>query len=106
MSIIERVTVNLREDEKSALEPFIAEGHEEHEALIRWAQANKVAVGSQGALIRALALLGAEHLREGARNEALEAGYARLAADQDASKAERRAIRDRAMVRAEARIAE
>lgn len=78
------MSVTLDRDDETVMERFAQAGTDERTALLAWAGEHGVpvsAVSSDAALIRALLRVGAESLRE----QALDAGYAELAAAAETS---------------------
>jgi len=94
-----RITVTLAGTDESSVSVFSNPQRSEHAALVSWAaQRGFMGLGSEASVIRALVQAGAEALQE----DALDRGYAELAAMSDpAEQAERRAIRDRYVERTE-----
>lgn len=104
MLTTKRVSVTLDDPDLRAIEAFADSSRPERATLEEWATRHGITVrdASDSAILRTLVRAGAEALRE----KVLEDGYKRLAASRDEDRAERRAIRDRANKRAEARLAE
>ena len=92
-----RISVTLEGPDQQAIEAFADQSRPEHATLEEWASQHGIGIrgASEAAIVRVLARAGAEALRE----KALEEGYARLAADRQADRDERRALRDRAAAR-------
>jgi|SRR5258707_9540141 hypothetical protein len=90
-----RLPVTLEVSDERAIESFLESGRPESEMLRRWADAHQMpVVASQSAVLRLLARVGAESLHQ----QAIEAGYAKLAEQGAAEKAlaeTRRQRRDR-----------
>jgi hypothetical protein len=101
MASTRRISVTLDAPEQKAIEVFADPARPEHATLEAWANQHGLSVrdDSDAAVLRTLVRAGAEALRE----KALEQGYARLAESRSNDAAERRALRDRAAKRAEAR---
>lgn len=104
MTETRRISVTLDVPDQQAIEPFAEPSRPEHVTLEAWAAEHGLSVrdASDAAIIRVLVRAGAEALRE----RALEDGYTRLAESRRADRDERRAVRDRAMHRADAGAAE
>jgi hypothetical protein len=104
MASTRRISITLDVPDQQAIEPFADPSRPEHAALEAWAAQHGLNLrdDSDAAIVRTLIRAGAEALRE----KALEDGYARLAASRQQDKTERRAIRERALSRAGARLAE
>ncbi len=94
-----RITVTLARAEESSVSVFSNPRRSEHAALIAWAaQHGFTGLGSEASVVRALVQAGAEALRE----DALDTGYAELAASTDQTeRRERRTMRDRYVERTE-----
>jgi hypothetical protein len=91
---VKRLPVTLDSEDQAELAVFGDPERIESDILRRWAQQHHITVrdNSESGIARALLRAGAESLRE----KALEAGYARLAEEQQAeSRDERRAHRAR-----------
>lgn len=99
-----RVSLTLDGPDQRAIEAFADPSRPEHATLEDWASEHGLSLreASDAAILRALVRAGAEALRM----KALDDGYDRLAADREASRAERRAVRDRAVKRADERLPE
>jgi len=104
MAVAKRISVTLDGPDQRVIEAFADPARPEHAALLSWASEHGLSVreDSDAALLRALVRAGAQALRVAA----LEQGYERLAASRNDDQAERRALRDRAVGRAESRYAE
>jgi hypothetical protein len=99
--VSKRLSLILGDDEHAQLEPFLDAESAQHQALLRWATEHGVgSVTSEAAAIRVLLRVGVEALRD----DALDAGYAELAAEYSGSDVgdERRVARDRYVERTEA----
>lgn len=90
-----RLPVTLEHSDEREIESFLAADRPEGEMLRAWAQEHQMTVfASQSGILRLLARVGAESLRQ----RAIEAGYAKLAAQEaedDGFAAARRARRNR-----------
>lgn len=105
MSATRRISVTLESADQAVLDAFAAPDTGEHATLERWAAEHGVPVrdSSESAIMRMLARVGAAALRE----QALEQGYAKLAADASKDdRDERRARRARYTDRVDRRFAE
>jgi hypothetical protein len=104
MTAAKRVSVTLDGLDQQAIAAFIDPGRPEYAALQSWAIQHGLSVrdDSEAALLRALVRAGVQALRL----SALEQGYERLAASRSDDQDERRAVRDRAVGRAESRYTE
>jgi len=104
MTETRRISLTLDGLDQKAIEVFADPARPEHAALQTWAAQHGLSVreDSEAALLRALVRAGAQALRA----QALEQGYQRLAVSRSDDQDERRALRDRAISRAESRYAE
>jgi hypothetical protein len=88
-----RLPVTLEQTDEREIESFLDAGRPESEMLRAWAHAHEMTVlDSQSGVLRILARVGAESLRE----RAIEAGYAKLATQaSNEEDTDRRQRRDR-----------
>ncbi|MFV0494124.1 hypothetical protein [Mycobacterium sp.] len=96
-----RVSLILKDADEIAIAPYLSEGSPSFETLRQWAaQRHGVTIKSEAGALRALLQAGAEALRD----QVLDAGYAQLAEEFNATDAdsERRTARDRYTRRAAA----